>query len=151
MLARRDYPRDALRQRLVDVGFLELAAEEAVASLEEERLVNDVRYVEGAVASRIGRGMGPVRIRIELQHLGVATALIEAAVDARSPVWSERATTLRHRRFGPQAPTNLKERARQVRFLLSRGFSGSHVRDALGEAGRDVDLDLDEADVSELD
>jgi regulatory protein len=159
MLSRRDYPRGALKLRLTDAGFFEPAAEEAVASLEDERLVNDARYVEGAVSARIGRGFGPIRIRIELQRLGLASALIEAAIDAASPVWSERAIALRVRRFGPQAPADLKERARQVRLLLSRGFSGGHVRDAMGAAGRhldvdlDVDLDgdLDEADLTESD
>ncbi len=148
-LSRRDYPRDALKTRLIDVGFLESAAEDAVGSLEDERLVNDVRYVEGAVTSRTNRGFGPIRIRIELQRLGLASEVIESAIDAGSPRWSERAMALRQRRFGAAAPLNPKERARQVRFLLSRGFTGGHVRDALGAAGRD--LDLDEADLSALD
>jgi regulatory protein len=144
LLSRRDYPRSALKERLADSGFAEQAAESAVAALEDERLVSDARFVEAAVASRTARGQGPIRIAIELRRQGAAAALVAAAVDARAPEWAERATELRRRRFGLEPPRDRKERARQVRFLLQRGFSGDHVRRALGaRAADDLDLGLD--------
>ncbi len=144
LLARRDYPRDLLKGRLTDSGFEEGAAEAAVRALEGERLVNDARYVDSAVRSRTERGQGPVRIALELRRLGVAAVLIAAAVDARAPDWNERAVALRRRRFGASPPADSRARARQVRFLLQRGFSGSQVRHALGGAGDDPDLGLDD-------
>jgi regulatory protein len=144
LLSRRDYPRRALKHRLADSGFDEAAAENAVAGLEDERLVNDARYVESAVASRATRGQGPIRIAFELRRQGVAAELIAAAVDARSPDWVERAGQLRRRRFGAAPPADRQERARQVRFLLQRGFSGEHVRRALDVRDDDA-LDLEDA------
>jgi regulatory protein len=144
MLSRRDYPRRALKARLADSGFVEAAAESAVAALEDERLVSDERYVESAVAGRTARGQGPIRIAFELRRQGVAAALVAAAVDARAPEWSERARELRRRRFGVEPARDAKERARQVRFLIQRGFTGDHIRHAL-EARDGDDLDLDEA------
>ena len=144
LLSRRDYPRRALKERLADSGFAEAAAESAVATLEDERLVNDERYVESAVAGRTARGQGPVRIAFELRRQGVAAALVAAAVDRRAPEWGERARDQRRRRFGVEPPRDPKERARQVRFLIQRGFTGDHIRQALGARGAD-DLDLDEA------
>jgi len=144
MLSRRDYPRRALKERLADSGFAEEAAESAVTSLEDERLVSDERYVESAVAGRTARGQGPIRIALELRRQGVAAALVAAAVDPKSPEWAERARDLRQRRFGAEQPRDPRERARQVRFLLQRGFSGEHVRRAL-DARLGDDLDLDEA------
>jgi regulatory protein len=148
MLARRDYPAKLLKSRLTDSGYAPEAAEAAVTTLEDERLVNDLRYVESAVAGRTARGQGPIRIALELRRQGVAVELVTAAVDSRSPYWAERAAELRRRRFGAAAPADARERARQVRFLLQRGFTGEHVRHALG-AGLDADLelDLDEADL----
>jgi regulatory protein len=140
LLSRRDYPRRALKERLADSGFAEEAAESAVAALEDERLVNDARYVEAAVAGRTARGQGPIRIALELRRRGVAAGLIAAAVDAPSPQWAERARDLRQRRFGADPPRDAKERARQIRFLLQRGFSGEHIRRALdGRAADDLD------------
>jgi len=137
LLSRRDYPRRALKERLADSGFADAAAESAVAALEDERLVNDARYVEAAVAGRTARGQGPIRIALELRRQGVATALVAAAVDPRAPQWAERARELRERRFGGEPPRDARERARQVRFLLQRGFGGDHIRRALDARGAD--------------
>jgi regulatory protein len=142
LLARRDYPAKLLRSRLTESGYEPQAAEAAVTSLETERLVNDQRYVEAAVAGRVSRGQGPIRIALELRRQGVAADLVAAAVAARDPQWLTRAADLRRRRFGEAAPADARERARQVRFLLQRGFAGDHVRHALG-AAHDPDLGLD--------
>ena len=117
--------------------------QEACPQLHVERLVNDERFVEAAVASRVARGHGPIRITMELRRLGVAAELITAAVDARSPDWLTRAQALRRRRFGAGKPDGRSEQNRQTRFLLYRGFTGDQARAALGRAGTDLDEDLD--------
>ena len=147
LLARRDHPRRALKRRLADSGFAETAAESAVAALEDERLVDDARYVEATVASRRGRGHGPLRIALELRREGVSADLVAAAVDPRAPHWAEAAAEQRRRRFGALPPAGAAERARQARFLLARGFSGDQVRAALG-ASADADLELDGAELA---
>lgn len=144
LLARRDYPARLLRSRLAESGFAPDAVDAAVTMLEDERLVNDQRYVEAAVAARTSRGQGPIRIALELRRQGVDAELVAAAVNGRSPDWAERAAELRRRRFGTAPPADTRERARQVRFLLQRGFGGEHVRHALG-AGLGPDLDLDDS------
>jgi regulatory protein len=145
--ARRDFGSKELKGRLAEAGYETGAAEAAVTDLEDERLVNDERYVESAVAARIARGQGPVRIAMDLKRLGLAKDLVEQAVDARSPEWAERADELRRRRFGAAPPADPRERTRQVRFLLYRGFSSEHVRAALGRAAADLtDEDLDASD-----
>ena len=143
LLSRRDLPAGALRGRLADAGFASGAADEAVDELIDERLVNDARYVEAAVASRTARGQGPVRIAMELKRLGVAADLVSGAVDARHPDWLERAADLRRRRFGAAPPTDARERARQARFLLYRGFTGEHLRAAFGAAVPEEEFDLE--------
>jgi regulatory protein len=147
LLARRDFGSKELKGRLARAGYEAGAADAAVTDLEDERLVNDARYVESAVATRIARGQGPVRIALDLKRLGLAKDLVDQAVDARSREWAERAADLRRRRFGAAPPADPKERTRQVRFLLYRGYSSDHVRAALGRAAADLaDEDLDVAD-----
>jgi regulatory protein len=152
LLARRDFGSRELKGRLAQAGYESGAAEEAVADLQDERLVDDARYAEAAVASRIARGQGPVRIALELRRLGVPPDLVEAAVDAGSPEWATRADELRRRRFGRAAPTDPRERTRQVRFLLYRGFTSEHVRKSLGRAAADLtDEDLTDGDLASPD
>jgi len=132
MLARRDYSRKALEGRLHEAGFEPATAALAVEALADERLVDESRYIEQAVASRAARGQGPQRIMLELARLGVDPTLIASAVDAHAPAWADLAADLRRRRFGSAVPRAPRERARQIRFLLYRGFRGEQVRAALG-------------------
>jgi regulatory protein len=145
LLARRDYPSKLLRSRLGEAGYEAAAVDEAVTDLEDARYVNDERYVEAAVAGRAARGQGPIRIALELVRQGCPKELVEAAVQRDDPQWTEIAVALRLRRFGREAPESPKERARQVRFLLQRGFASTQVRAALAAAGADDDLELDDA------
>ena len=66
------------------------------------------------------------------------------AVPGRGPdkqdCLSTRAQALWQRKFG-QPPATPQERARQTRFLLSRGFSGEVVRRVLSQAGAAADDD----------
>jgi regulatory protein len=138
LVARRDFGSRELKGRLAEAGYESGAAEDAVSDLQDQRLVDDARYAESAVASRVARGQGPIRIALELRRAGVAAELIEAAVEAGSPEWADRAHALRRRRFGAAPPADPKERTRQVRFLLYRGFSSEHVRKALGRVAADL-------------
>jgi regulatory protein len=146
LLARREYPRALLEARLTGAGFAAAAAAAALDGLEREWLLNDARYAEAAVASRSARGLGPLRIALELKRQGVAAELIDAAVDARAREWDARAAAVRRRQFGAAQPRNATERARIARFLLYRGFSGRQVSAALGAAGRDEFADLELTD-----
>jgi regulatory protein len=143
LLSRRDYARSALKDRLTDAGFESATAESAVVGLEQERLVNDERYVEAAVAGRIARGQGPLRIALELRRAGVSPALVAAAIDSQAPEWRDRAILVQRRRFGPGAPRDPRQRARQARFLLYRGFTSDHVRAALGARADETFADLE--------
>jgi regulatory protein len=83
------------------------------------------------------RGHGPVRIRAELQALGLSGEQIEAAL-VEGPDWQALAREVRVRKFGLEPPVEWPQKARQARFLQYRGFSSDHIRLALG-----ADFDLD--------
>lgn len=139
LLNRRDYCAAELTARLVERGASPDTAAAVVQALGGERLVNDERYAGHYVDWHAGRGQGPVRIAHDLERLGVPAAMIERAVEARSPAWRERCLRARHRRFGDAVPKEWKERARQARFLQQRGFSADQIRAALGN-----DFEVDE-------
>jgi regulatory protein len=132
LLARRDYSTQELKKKLADRGYDEHAREVVVDDLESMGKMNNERYGQNVVAYRARRGHGPARIRNELQKSGLSRSTIDEAVKGEdAPDFKVRAREVRERKFGPEIPTDPKERARQARFLQYRGFSNDHIRAAL--------------------
>ncbi len=147
MLARRDFARRALRERLIDRGYEPEAAEAAVVALEDERLLDDARLAGTRIAGRISRGHGPLRIALELQRSGLERDLVAAAMKVTDVDWGEQAAIVLQRRFGATAPADATERACRARFLFYRGFRGDHVRAAFAH----LKVATDEVDFTESD
>lgn len=132
LLARREHSRDELRRRL---AAREFSGEEIEATLEQlarEGLLSDARFVEAFVTAHVRRGQGPVRIRAELQRRGVAADIIARQLEQPAHDWAGMAREVRRRRFGAAQPSDLREQARQRRFLEYRGFTAEQIRAALG-------------------
>jgi regulatory protein len=146
LLAMRDYTASELRRKLKERGYLEIAIEPVIFDLESESKLNDRRYGFNLVASRAGRGRGPVRIRQELRRAGLDDEAIDEAVSKGedAPDFLALARAARTRKFGPGLPKDRKERARQARFLQYRGFSNDHIRAVLeGDPELDSEPDAD--------
>ena len=143
LLARRDYSTRELRSKLKERGYLEHAIEPVLIDLEETRKLDDARYGANVVASRSRRALGPARIRQELTRKGITAETIDQALEGGdgevAPDFVQLARQARIRKFGPELPTDWKEKARQARFLQYRGFSTDHIRAAL-----DGDLEVDD-------
>jgi regulatory protein len=131
LLARRDFAGGELGARLRERGFEPAVVAALLERLRARRLLNDGRYAAHFVEYHSARGQGPVRIRRDLQAVGVDAALIEAALEA-VPDWAALAREVRRRRFGAEPPQAWREKGRQARFLQYRGFSNDHIRTALG-------------------
>lgn len=131
LLARREHSRAELNRKLAARGIEPGLIGEVLDALAGRRLQSDERYAESLIASRIGRGQGPVRIRRELAERGVDPALVEAAIENADADWPQLARKTRSRRFGAEIPAEWNERARQARFLDYRGFTGEQIRFAL--------------------
>ena len=137
LLARRDFASAELAAKLRERGYDATVIAGLVAQLQERGLLDDARFADHFVAYHAGRGQGPMRIGRDLGGLGVAAALIAAAL-AAGPDWQALARAVRRRRFGAAAPQAWAEKSRQSRFLQYRGFSNDHIRLAVGS---DSDLD----------
>lgn len=136
-MARRDYGDAELRRRLCAKGYAAEEAAAAAAVLADEGLLSDGRFAEAFVRVHSGRGWGPLKIAAALRERGVDREQIETHVDAGDAAWLDAAQTARARRFGAAVPRQFEERARQARFLQSRGFTAEQIRHALsGGDGR---------------
>jgi regulatory protein len=131
LLARREHSRLELARKLRQRGMGGADLEQVLDELAAARLLSDTRFAEEYARSRVSRGYGPLRIRAELRERGIDDAGIQAALEELGEDWYQQARAARQRRFGAEPPADLKERARQSRFLQQRGFSPEQIRQAL--------------------
>jgi regulatory protein len=137
-LARREHARGELLNKLARFGFEPDVAADAIEGLVEDGLQSDQRFAEAFVRSRISQGKGPGRIRADLKERGIAAALVDEALIESGQDWYELAREVRRKKFGAVCPADFKEKARQMRFLQSRGFQTDQIQVA-------VSADLDSA------
>ena len=128
LLARREHARAELARKLAPHAESGEALDALLDDLVSRRLLSDERYVEMRLNARAAR-FGNARLAYELRTQGVSEALVAAALAASDDELA-RARAVWQRKFGERAPDD-GERARQMRFLLSRGFSGETVRRVL--------------------
>jgi len=105
--------------------------ERLIEDLADRGLVSDRRMAEVYVDERIRKGFGPVRIRQELRHKGLADELIESALEQATRDWSAALSKAHDRRFGPARTFDAKARAQRARFLEYRGFPTELIADFL--------------------
>ncbi|MDH5303544.1 MAG: recombination regulator RecX [Gammaproteobacteria bacterium] len=130
-LARREYGCEELINKLLRAGFEPGVADTAVARLVGDRLQSDARFVEAFITSRISQGKGPLRIRADLHERGIADAEITTGLEATSHDWQAAAIEVRRKKFGARRPVDFADKARQMRFLQSRGFDTDQIQAAV--------------------
>ena len=125
MLARRDHSRAELSRKLAryvgDDDPAELELERVLGELGRNGLLSDERFAAAVARSRSQR-FGDARIRYDLRRFGVADDLSAAALAKLASSETARAREVRSKRFAA-LPASAAERAKQARFLQSRGFS----------------------------
>ena len=126
LLAMREHTRTELEKKLArhDPAPDELRL--ALDDLQAKGLISEARVVESVVNSR-GKRLGARRVRQELQAKGVSDEAMARAMEQLRTTEFDRARSVWRKKFG-QLASEPKERARQVRFLLTRGFGAEVVR-----------------------
>lgn len=127
LLARREHGHVELMRKLRQRGADESMIEVELQRLTDEGLLSEERYLESYVRSRANTGRGPLRIREELAQRGLSRSLIEQALAEAEVDWQAQLEALWQRRFLGQI-TDLKDKGKQARFLLQRGYSMDAVR-----------------------
>jgi regulatory protein len=121
LLARRDHTRVELERKLAPYAEDPAGLQSVLDDFTVRGWLSESRAVEQLVHAKRSR-FGTARIRQALMARGVASevmapaleSLKETEVDAARAVWTRKFKT---------APGTAADRARQVRFLQSRGFS----------------------------
>ena len=131
LLARREHAYFELQRKLLAKGYASLDIDAVLTELVQERLQSDRRYCELFVRFRFEKGHGPYRIRMELQERRVDDALIQEFLYSGEQDWYQLALDVRKKRFGLEPINDIKERAKQQRFLQYRGFSTEQINAAM--------------------
>jgi regulatory protein len=121
LLARREHSRAELRRKLAPKVEEGDELESLLDDLVQRGWLSDQRFVEQTVRAK-ARRMGAARIAHDLRARGVDETLIAAGVAAARPGETDSLNGVWMRRFG-SPPGDAAEKARQVRFLQSRGFA----------------------------
>ncbi len=119
-----------MQHRLQAKGFDPRLVDQALEALANEGVLSDERFVTSFIHTRTERGYGPQRIRAELRERGIGDELIETHLDERAATWPALALRVYEKKYGPKTcdDVDVKERARRIRFLQYRGFTGAHIR-----------------------
>jgi regulatory protein len=120
-LARREHSRAELRAKLLPHAQEGEDVDAVLDDLEKHNWLSDARAAELMVNVRRPR-FGTQRIAHELRQKGIADNLIDQAIPHLKETELDAAREVWQKRFGA-LPQDQKEKAKQVRFLQSRGFS----------------------------
>lgn len=128
LLARREHSYQELQRKLAARFDVPELIRTELDCLREERLQSDVRFAEAYIHSRAQRLYGPLRIRIELTERGIADAIVANAMQQSEVDWQGNLLKLMRNKFGDAAPSDIKEKAKRLRFLQYRGFITEDAR-----------------------
>jgi regulatory protein len=147
-LSRREHSEQELKQKLARPSLLYDRAppelvEEVLTRCRDNGWVSDERFAT-ALLSRDKTRFSPSLLRNKLQFKGVDRELAHSSVATATAEQDEAETAYAvwARKFG-RPPTDDKQKARQMRFLLSRGFNLGLVFQVLKRAG--IESSSDEA------
>lgn len=131
-LSRRDYSKKELTQKLKR-GLKEDEnpdeVDKAIERLEDLGYLSDARFAENRARVRAS-SLGNARIRRELRQTGVSDEKVQAAMETIEEPEDVRAYRVWARRYS-ELPTDRKERDRQIRYLLYRGFGMDSINRVL--------------------
>ena len=119
-LSRREHSRTELARKLAPHTDNPDELHALLDDLQARGWLSDARYTEQIVHARQSR-YGSRKIAFELREQGVDDILIQASLAALKDTELERARSVWERKFG-QPPTSEQDKAKQIRFLQSRGF-----------------------------
>jgi regulatory protein len=126
LLAGREHSRAELEKKLAPHEQEPGEVQRALDELQAKGFISEQRVVESVIHRRSAR-LGAGRVKQELQAKGVSAEAVAEAVDRLRGTETERAREVWRKKFGEPA-ADAAGRAKQMRFLASRGFGAEAIR-----------------------
>jgi regulatory protein len=120
MLAKREHSYFELYKKLIQ-WYEEDEVTPALEKLKQQDYQSDARFTGEFIQMRFNQGKGPIKISIDLKQRGIEH------FDLSEHDFFALAKSIRIRKYGEDTPGNYKEKAKQQRFLQSRGFDFEQI------------------------
>ena len=131
LLSQREHSRAELERKLAPHAQEPGELTQALDELQARDFINDGRAIESVIHRRAGK-LGASRIKQELAAKGLSGEAVAEAMDQLKVTELERAREVWRKKFGTPAQ-DAQERSKQIRFLISRGFTAEVVRRVVQE------------------
>jgi regulatory protein len=125
-LAARDHSRVELERKLASFEEEPGQLAKVLDELQAKGFLDEQRAAD-SLAHRRGQKLGTARVVQEMRARGIELDAIESATQHLKATEIERAREVWRKKFGEPAQ-DASERAKQMRFLITRGFSSEIIR-----------------------
>jgi regulatory protein len=126
-LAAREHSRVELTRKLAPHAESPEQISQMLDELEAKGLLSAQRFADSVLHRKAAR-FGAARLQAELAQHQLPPDIAREATQHLRDTELARAHTLWARRYGGQTPETPEDKARQMRFLAGRGFSGDVIR-----------------------
>ena len=126
LLSQREHSRAELERKLASHEEVPGELAKALDELQARDFINDGRAIESVVHRRSGK-LGAARVKQELAAKGLSGEAVSAAMEGLRATEFSRALAVWRKKFDRPA-VDPNERAKQIRFLMTRGFNAEVVR-----------------------
>ena len=120
VLTRREYSKAELIEKLTLYAMDRDEVLKLVDELATQNYQSDQRVAEMMLSSQKRKGKGPNRIKLALKSKKIDSSLIQE--ELKETDWNEQAYQLKVKKFGLPVEKEAKLKAKQIRFLMYRGF-----------------------------
>ena len=134
-LAAREHSRAELERKLKPHAESADQLAQVLDELTAKDFISEARVVESVINRRSAK-FGAARVKHELLGKGLAAEVVLQAIEGLKTTEVERAREIWRRKFDGPA-SDAAGRARQMRFLAARGFSGETIRKVVASVKED--------------
>jgi regulatory protein len=120
-LSKREQSLQELRKKLLPFADSESELDELLLKLQKQDWLSDERFAEGLVRRKSER-YGSRRIVDELKQNGIDQETVSRLKNDLKESDAQRAHDLWQKKFDGLVPVDQKDRAKQMRYLASKGF-----------------------------
>lgn len=132
IVSRREHSRAELQQKLLRKYSEPDLINTCLDWLQELSYLDDRRFAEMFVRHCVTKRRGPNRIKLEMQHKGLAAVLSDEVLQAAEIDWFELAAANLKRRF-KQPVVDRKDKSKRYRYLQAQGFVGDQIQFAIAQ------------------
>jgi regulatory protein len=135
VLTRKEYSKAELIEKLCLYAEHREEVVDLVNELSRENYQSDQRVAEIVLSSQKRKGKGPNRIKLALKNKKIDSTLI---LDEMKEVdWIQQAYQLKVKKYGKEVAKDPNTRAKQIRFLMYRGFEMDAIMKAISRKEND--------------